>query len=179
MESRWTTAGFSPYLRSSTRTRSLCNPPCLARLIWLLLVSFCRHILIRTHQTTPSPFEQRKPCPPRISWPLTWVNFKHRFMTFIDMILKRYFLFYSILFLVISYLQRDHYEGSQFDLTQGIAAGPYGDPNRFDMSPQPQDVLGLLWFSQYAPSSSSYVPFYISTKSLPKSFTRSVTFIII
>jgi dipeptidase len=28
-------------------------------------------------------------------------------------------------------LYRDHYEGTEFDLTQGIAAGPYGDPNRF------------------------------------------------
>lgn len=29
-------------------------------------------------------------------------------------------------------LNRDHYEGSQFDLTRGLAAGPYGDPQRFD-----------------------------------------------
>ncbi len=28
--------------------------------------------------------------------------------------------------------QRDHYEGTQYDLTQGVAAGPYGDPNRYD-----------------------------------------------
>jgi len=28
-------------------------------------------------------------------------------------------------------LYRDHYEGTQFDLTRGIAAGPYGDPHRF------------------------------------------------
>lgn len=28
-------------------------------------------------------------------------------------------------------LYRDHYEGTQFDLTKGIAAGPFGDPNRF------------------------------------------------
>ncbi len=28
-------------------------------------------------------------------------------------------------------LYRDHYEGTQFDLSKGIAAGPYGDPNRF------------------------------------------------
>lgn len=31
--------------------------------------------------------------------------------------------------------QRDHYEGTQFDLTKGIQAGPYGDPNRFDSTP--------------------------------------------
>ncbi len=28
-------------------------------------------------------------------------------------------------------LYRDHYEGTQFDLTKGTASGPYGDPNRF------------------------------------------------
>jgi len=28
-------------------------------------------------------------------------------------------------------LYRDHYEGTQFDLTKGIGAGPYGDPNRY------------------------------------------------
>ncbi|MEW6364292.1 MAG: C69 family dipeptidase [Acidobacteriota bacterium] len=28
-------------------------------------------------------------------------------------------------------LHRDHYEGTEFDLTKGPAAGPYGSPNRF------------------------------------------------
>ena len=28
-------------------------------------------------------------------------------------------------------LYRDHYEGTEFDLTKGTAAGPYGDPHRF------------------------------------------------
>ncbi|GAB6035678.1 dipeptidase [Fundidesulfovibrio butyratiphilus] len=27
-------------------------------------------------------------------------------------------------------MHRDHYEGTEFDLTQGIAAGPFGNPNR-------------------------------------------------
>ncbi|RQM29126.1 hypothetical protein B5M09_002281 [Aphanomyces astaci] len=27
--------------------------------------------------------------------------------------------------------QRDHYEGTKFDLTKGPASGPYGDPNRY------------------------------------------------
>ena len=43
-------------------------------------------------------------------------------------------------------IQRDHYEGTQFDLTKGLAAGPYGDPNRFDMAATGDltmtDVLG-------------------------------------
>lgn len=28
-------------------------------------------------------------------------------------------------------LYRDHYEGTQFDMTKGVAAGPFGDPHRF------------------------------------------------
>lgn len=31
-------------------------------------------------------------------------------------------------------LYRDHYEGTQFDMTKGVAAGPYGDPHRFTAS---------------------------------------------
>jgi dipeptidase len=86
-------------------------------------------------------------------------------------------------------------------------SGPYGDPNRFDPAPQPDDnmtvfdivqgsyersislfrtsysfvatarasvpdVLGLLWFTQYAPSSSSYTPLYISANQAPSTHTR-------
>lgn len=104
-------------------------------------------------------------------------------------------------------IQSDHYEGTQFDLTKGLAAGPYGDPNRFDIAAQPDDnltvvdlvvqgsyersislfrtsysfvaqarpvddILALLWFSQYAPSSSSYTPLYVSTENVPKQFSR-------
>ena len=39
--------------------------------------------------------------------------------------------------------QRDHFEGTEFDLTQGVASGPYGDPSRFDMAAQPDDNLTM------------------------------------
>ncbi len=32
----------------------------------------------------------------------------------------------------IAAIQRDNYEGTEFDLTQGMAAGPFGNPNRFE-----------------------------------------------
>eukprot|EP01038_Epipyxis_sp_PR26KG_P012679 gene12679-17000_t len=106
-------------------------------------------------------------------------------------------------------IQRDHYEGSQFDLTKGLQAGPYGDPNRWDMTPvgnltytdmiqgsyeraislfrtsysfvavsRPKvpDILALLWFSQYAPSSSSYAPFYVASTIVPAPYSRGSLF---
>lgn len=32
---------------------------------------------------------------------------------------------------IMSY-NRDHYEGTRYDMTQGLAAGPWGNPNRYD-----------------------------------------------
>jgi dipeptidase len=102
-------------------------------------------------------------------------------------------------------IQRDHYEGSEFDLTKGLAAGPYGDPNRFDWTavdnmttmevfqgsferaislfrtsysivavPRESvpDQLSLVWICQYAPSSSSYIPLYVSMAAMPGPYTR-------
>ena len=102
-------------------------------------------------------------------------------------------------------VQRDHYEGSAFDLTQGLAAGPYGDPNRWDSAPVDNltradvlqgsferaismfrtsysivavaraavpDQLALVWICQYAPSSSSYAPFYVAADAVPAPYSR-------
>lgn len=32
----------------------------------------------------------------------------------------------------VMHIHRDNYEGTEFDLTKGLAAGPFGDPNRFE-----------------------------------------------
>ena len=34
----------------------------------------------------------------------------------------------------ITAMHRDHYEGTPYDMTKGLQAGPYGDPSRFDPS---------------------------------------------
>ncbi len=39
-------------------------------------------------------------------------------------------------------IHRDHYEGTEFDLTRGIAAGPFGNPNRFLGPTDPSGDVG-------------------------------------
>ncbi|RHY32466.1 hypothetical protein DYB32_002532 [Aphanomyces invadans] len=48
-------------------------------------------------------------------------------------------------------IQRDHYENTPFDLTQGLAAGPYGNPDRF----------------AYVPHATAYVPIYAKVSAVP------------
>eukprot|EP01034_Spumella_vulgaris_P030165 gene30165-37332_t len=106
-------------------------------------------------------------------------------------------------------IQRDHYEGTKYDLTQGLAAGPYGDPNRWDMTPVDNmtyydmlqgtyersislfrtsysfvaqsrasvpDDLALIWFTQYAPATSSYSPMYVAADTVPASYSTGSLF---
>ncbi len=41
-------------------------------------------------------------------------------------------------------LYRDHYEGTEFDLTKGLAAGPFADPTRYERNPdQNADTFNL------------------------------------
>ena len=44
-------------------------------------------------------------------------------------------------------IKRDHYEGTEFDLTQGMAAGPFGNPNRYATpnAVKPEDRKNLDW----------------------------------
>jgi len=106
-------------------------------------------------------------------------------------------------------LLRDHFEGTPYDLTQGIAAGPYGDPTRFDGAlndnmtlaellsggyeraismfrtsysfvaqsrPHVPDVLALVWFANYNPSSCTHAPFYVSSDYVPHGYTSGSLF---
>lgn len=88
---------------------------------------------------------------------------------------------------------RDHYEGTPYDKTRGVAAGPFGTPGRhrirgvqFERSIGtetsayswvaqarawlPDGIGGVFWFGLDVPRSSAYVPFYVGNSETPKSW---------
>jgi dipeptidase len=98
-------------------------------------------------------------------------------------------------------LMRDHYEGTDFDMTQGVDAGSYGTPNRWRPIDWPLDgatytwerpistqqtgfsfvsqsraglpdaVGGVLWYGLDDTYLSCYVPLYCGIDALPESYT--------
>jgi len=98
-------------------------------------------------------------------------------------------------------IMRDHYEGTDYDMTQGVDAGPFGSPNRWRPMDWEVDSIGYIWerpistqqtgFSFISQSRSwlpdpiggvywygvddtyfsCYVPLYCGINELPKSFT--------
>lgn len=99
-------------------------------------------------------------------------------------------------------LMRDHYEGTPFDMTAGVDAGPYGSPLRSrpmtfkldgatyswerPISTQqtgcsyvansrsflPDALGGVLWYGLDDTSTSCYVPLYAGNTAVPPSFTQ-------
>ncbi len=97
-------------------------------------------------------------------------------------------------------LMRDHYEGTDYDMTKGIDAGPFGNPNRwreinwevddveyqwerpistqqtaYSMVAQlrnflPDPVGGVLWFGMDDTYTTCYTPLYCCIDAVPKSF---------
>ncbi len=54
-------------------------------------------------------------------------------------------------------IQRDYYEGTEFDLTQGLAAGPFGTPDRYaTSSSQRPEGQGRVWERAIAMFRCSY-----------------------
>ena len=98
-------------------------------------------------------------------------------------------------------LMRDHYEGTPFDMTQGVDAGSFGTPNRWrpiawevednqyswerPISTQqtgfsfvsqsrswlPDAIGGVYWYGLDDTNTSVYVPLYAGIDRLPLSFT--------
>jgi dipeptidase len=99
-------------------------------------------------------------------------------------------------------LMRDHYEGTPYDMTQGVDAGPFSSPNRwrpmsfeidgtkytwerpistvqtgFSFVSQsrewlPDEVGGVYWYGVDDTSMTCYVPLYAGITAVPPSFTR-------
>jgi dipeptidase len=99
-------------------------------------------------------------------------------------------------------LMRDHYEGTDLDMTRGIDAGPFGSPLRvrpmtFKLDGQdyswerpistqqtacsfvansrgflPDPVGGVLWYGLDDTYTSCYFPLYAGNASVPESYTR-------
>lgn len=46
-------------------------------------------------------------------------------------------------------MNRDHFEGTQFSTTEGIAAGPYGDPTRYDFSAQENLTMAQIFTGEF------------------------------
>ncbi len=98
-------------------------------------------------------------------------------------------------------LHRDHYEGTAFDMTKDVTAGPFGAPDRWrpmkwevggkgyawerPISTQqagfvhvtqsrahiPDEVGGVYWYGFDNPYTNFFVPFYTSITELPESYT--------
>ncbi len=101
----------------------------------------------------------------------------------------------------VSLLVRDHFEGTEFDMTKGIAAGPFGSPNywrplnwdadsvscawgrpvssyntAFSFIAQarsflPDEIGGICWFGVDDTYYTCYVPIYCNNLSVPTPFT--------
>jgi len=96
----------------------------------------------------------------------------------------------------VTSILRDHYEGTPFDLTQGLAAGPFNSPVRFDGSApvrgswerplavqrcqysfvtqirphQPDHLAAVMWYGLDATHGTVYVPFYGGQRTVPHSY---------
>ncbi|MCP5105273.1 MAG: dipeptidase [bacterium] len=98
-------------------------------------------------------------------------------------------------------MHRDHYEGTEFDMTKDVTAGPFGAPDRWrpmkwevdgkkyawerPISTQqagfvhvsqsrsfvPDEVGGVYWYGLDNPYTNFFVPFYTTVTELPKSYT--------
>jgi dipeptidase len=99
-------------------------------------------------------------------------------------------------------LMRDHYEGTPYDMTKGIDAGPFGTPYRYRDLPfkvdgasymwerpistqqagfvtvsqsrkgMPDGVGGVTWFTPDDASTSCFTPFYCGITALPAPYVK-------
>jgi dipeptidase len=99
-------------------------------------------------------------------------------------------------------LHRDHYEGTVFDMTKDLSAGPFGAPDRWrpitwevdgkayswerpistqqvgfifvsqSRSSVPDSIGGVFWYGMDNPFTNFFVPLYTTITELPEAYTR-------
>jgi len=99
-------------------------------------------------------------------------------------------------------IMRDHYEGTEYDMTRGVDAGPFGTPNRWrpmtweidgveyswerpistqqtgfsfvsqSRSGLPDAVGGILWYGVDDTYTTCYVPLYCGIDEIPRSYVE-------
>jgi dipeptidase len=97
-------------------------------------------------------------------------------------------------------LHRDHYEGTEFDMTGDVVSGPFGAPDRWrpmkwevdgksyvwerpiatqqaayvyvsqSRADVPDEIGGINWYGMDNPYTNVFVPFYTSISELPESY---------
>jgi len=76
--------------------------------------------------------------------------------------------------------QRDHYEGTEFDTTVGLAGGPFGDPDRYDAGPVGNMTLERAMYGEFPRTISlfrtSYSYIARSTSALPSTVGAMLLF---
>ena len=102
----------------------------------------------------------------------------------------------------VVHIMRDHYEGTDYDMTKGIDAGPFGSPNRWrpitwkvdsvdytwerPISTQqtgfsfvsqsrswlPDPIGGVLWYGPDDSYFTCYIPFYCGIGAVPDSYSQ-------
>ena len=98
-------------------------------------------------------------------------------------------------------IHRDHYENTSFDLTHGLAAGPFSSPNRWGGSTNehsiqggawerpisvyrvnynhitqlrawmPREVGACMWFGPHVPHGTVYNPIYVGAQMVPSTYS--------
>ena len=91
-------------------------------------------------------------------------------------------------------IHADHFEGTEFDKTNGLAAGPFGSPEWPRGTPNdrrslavlysdtiiinqcrnwlPNPIGGVMWVGMSGGAITVYVPFYAGITELPKAYDR-------
>lgn len=104
----------------------------------------------------------------------------------------------SITAKMVMNLLGDHYEGTPYDLTAGMAAGPFGTPNRGPLAPrgitgiweraislhrsswslviEAKGQRGVTWLGYDSPHGTAYLPFFGAATSAPESFRSTEGF---